>query len=240
VVDFAGRLAHLRSSTSLMTLGLTEEHWTDADMRAPSLLPGWSRGHVLTHLARNADGISSTVSGALRDEIVERYPGGTQQRNADIEAGAGRSALELISDVRDSADRLDRLFAAADAANAWDAPCDNRSVGDYVTARWREVEIHWVDVAGSYQPRDWPPAFITYLITDLVSKVAERTDEALRIEVATDGSTTTDLPGQSWATPGETATEVIGPDWAVAAWLAGRGEVVRDALSSTPTLRPWL
>jgi hypothetical protein len=29
---------------------------TDADARGPSLLPGWTRGHVLTHLARNADG----------------------------------------------------------------------------------------------------------------------------------------------------------------------------------------
>jgi hypothetical protein len=26
------------------------------DVRGPSLLPGWTRGHVLTHLARNAEG----------------------------------------------------------------------------------------------------------------------------------------------------------------------------------------
>ncbi|MEV7393377.1 maleylpyruvate isomerase N-terminal domain-containing protein, partial [Streptomyces sp. NPDC091215] len=34
----------------------TAARFTDADVRAPSLLPGWSRGHVLTHVARNADG----------------------------------------------------------------------------------------------------------------------------------------------------------------------------------------
>nr|WP_254126579.1 maleylpyruvate isomerase N-terminal domain-containing protein [Amycolatopsis sp. CA-230715] len=28
----------------------------DADVRAPSALPGWSRAHVLAHLARHADG----------------------------------------------------------------------------------------------------------------------------------------------------------------------------------------
>jgi hypothetical protein len=34
----------------------TASRLSDADVRAPSLLPGGSRGHVLTHLARNADG----------------------------------------------------------------------------------------------------------------------------------------------------------------------------------------
>ena len=30
---------------------------TDPDLRVPSMLPGWTRGHVLAHLARNADGM---------------------------------------------------------------------------------------------------------------------------------------------------------------------------------------
>ena len=34
---------------------------TDEDMRAPSLLPRWSRGHVVTHLARNADALCNLV-----------------------------------------------------------------------------------------------------------------------------------------------------------------------------------
>ena len=29
----------------------------DDDVRAPSLLPGWSVGHVLNHIARNADSV---------------------------------------------------------------------------------------------------------------------------------------------------------------------------------------
>jgi maleylpyruvate isomerase len=28
----------------------------EADVREPSLLPGWTRGHVLSHLARDAEG----------------------------------------------------------------------------------------------------------------------------------------------------------------------------------------
>lgn len=110
-------LADMRSSTAALVLGLEAERWTDADVRAPSMLPGWTRGHVLTHIARNADSIARTLSGALRGEIVARYPHGPDGRNADIEAGAGRGVTELIADVRDSADRLDRVFAAVGDAD---------------------------------------------------------------------------------------------------------------------------
>src|SRR5215472_17296509 len=34
---------------------------TDAAAREPSLLPGWTRGHVLTHVARNADGLGNLL-----------------------------------------------------------------------------------------------------------------------------------------------------------------------------------
>ena len=33
----------------------------DAAVAAPSPLPGWTRGHVLTHLARNADGLGNLL-----------------------------------------------------------------------------------------------------------------------------------------------------------------------------------
>ena len=149
-------LAPLRSSTADLLRGLADEQWSDADVHAPSLLPGWTRGHVLTHLARNADGIALTLSGALRGERLARYPDGPAGRNADIEAGAGRSLAEQLLDVQQSADQLDRLFAAVDDANGWDLPCDDRTAGEYVGARWREVEIHRVDLGGGYGAPDWP------------------------------------------------------------------------------------
>ncbi len=45
-------------------------------MRGPSLLPEWSDGHVLTHLARNADSVVRRMEGAARGELVDQYPGG--------------------------------------------------------------------------------------------------------------------------------------------------------------------
>jgi maleylpyruvate isomerase len=85
---------------------------TDAGARRPSLLPNWTVGHVLTHLARNADSHVRMLEGARRGEVADQYPGGNEQRAADIEAGAGRPAADLVADVAGSAGRLEEAWAA--------------------------------------------------------------------------------------------------------------------------------
>ena len=155
--DRVSRLVEVRASTSALLAGLDAERWADADLRAPSALPGWTRGHVLTHIARNADGIAATLAGALRGEVVPRYPNGSAGRDADIEAGSGRGAVELIIDVRDSADRLDRLFGAVTDASGWDLTTENdRPAHSWLAARWGEVEIHRADLRGAYGPAGQP------------------------------------------------------------------------------------
>jgi maleylpyruvate isomerase len=72
---------------------------TDEQVRSPSRLPGWTIGHVLTHLARNADGHSRRLDGALRGADVPRYPGGSAQRDSEIDAGAPRPAADIITDL---------------------------------------------------------------------------------------------------------------------------------------------
>ena len=69
----------------------------DAAARGASLLPHWTRGHVLTHLARSADSHTGIFLAARRGEVVAQYPGGAAQRAGDIEAGAGRPAAELVA-----------------------------------------------------------------------------------------------------------------------------------------------
>ncbi|MBO0806817.1 MAG: maleylpyruvate isomerase family mycothiol-dependent enzyme, partial [Actinobacteria bacterium] len=73
---------------------------SDADARGASLLPGWSRGHVLTHLARNADAQRRMISGAVTGQRVQQYPGGARGRAREIEDGAHRPAAELLADLR--------------------------------------------------------------------------------------------------------------------------------------------
>ena len=70
-----------------------------ADAALPSLLPGWTRGHVLTHIARNADSFVRLLEAAGRGEVVTQYARGVEGRNADIEAGATREWATLVDDV---------------------------------------------------------------------------------------------------------------------------------------------
>lgn len=135
----------------------------DDAVRAPSRLPGWSVGHLLTHLARNADGHTRILEGAMRGEHLQQYAGGVESRNADIEAGAGRSAQELAEDVADSCARLERVWAAM-TPGAWDG---HGVAGDEVRPcrqlpffRWREVEMHHVDLGLGYEPSDWPEGYV--------------------------------------------------------------------------------
>ena len=64
----------------------------DLDVTRPSLLPEWSIGHVLTHLARNADAFVWILRSASEDKQVPQYPGGVAGRSRYIaEAPCGRS-----------------------------------------------------------------------------------------------------------------------------------------------------
>ena len=241
-------LQAMRTSTSALVAGLETEQWTDVDVREPSLLPGWTRAHVLTHIARNADGINRTLSGALRGEVLARYPHGREGRDADIQAGATRPVAELLADVRESAERLDRVFTAIADADGWQLPTEDRSAGEYVTARWREVEVHRVDLRGGYVAAAWSPDFVSYLLPELVDGLSARTDSRLRVEIAAEGSMTPDLTGlhrivgdgDPTASSDDRVEVVVGPDWAVLAWLIGRPQAGREALSAVPDIRPWI
>lgn len=235
-------LDDLRAATSALLDGLDAQGWSDQDSQAPSLLPGWTRGHVLTHIARNADGIERTVSGALRGERLARYPDGPVGRNADIAAGAIRPTAELLADVRTSAERLDAAFAAVAAADGWTLECDDRTTGQYVAARWSEVEIHRVDLAGEFSAQAWPAAFVRLKLPEVVAGLDGRIAEghAVRIEVDPDGSTVSELGGTVWTCgAGAEPVAVTGPDWAVLAWALGRPEAARAGLAAMPELAPW-
>ena len=123
---------------------------TDDVARWPSRLPDWTIGHVLTHIARNADSVVWRLEGAQVGELRDQYPGGLEQRADDIARGAGRPAVELVDDVRRSADAVERVMSDLSPA-AWDA-LSRTSRGvvetsrDAVLSRWREVVVHHGDL----------------------------------------------------------------------------------------------
>jgi maleylpyruvate isomerase len=155
----------------------------DVAARAPSLLPGWSVGHVLTHVARNADSVVRRLAGAARGELVTQYAGGDEGRAAAIEAGAHRPAAELVDDVARSASAVDALFREV-PDELWDAHVLRGSGPDWLTAerlvwsRLREVEIHHVDLGLGYRPADWPGDLVGRMLAELLPGLPQRTDPA--------------------------------------------------------------
>lgn len=83
---------------------------SDAEWQQPSLLPGWSRAHVATHLARGADALSHVVRNTASGRMVPLYAN-EGQRLADIERGSERSGLELQIDLDTAAGALEEAFA---------------------------------------------------------------------------------------------------------------------------------
>ena len=154
--DVAGAAsAHQRLLGSLHGL-------TDTQARSASLLPGWTIGHVITHLARNADSLVRMIDGASRGEVVSQYDS-AEARELDINLGADRSADELVSDVRASIESLERCWAAT-TTEAWAGSGRNRSglvvISDLPFLRWRETDVHHVDLGLSYTPADWPSDYV--------------------------------------------------------------------------------
>jgi maleylpyruvate isomerase len=134
----------------------------EPDLRQPSLLPGWTRAHVLGHLARGADAMRTLLIGARTGEDRPAYAS-AEAREADIERSAAQQAKELVADVADSAMAL-RTIARQLPDQAWDYPLRILGsapfpAGQLLTRRLVEVELHHCDLAAGYSPADWPAAF---------------------------------------------------------------------------------
>ncbi len=126
------------------------------DVALPSLLPGWTVGHVLTHLARNADGSRRMLEAAAVGEERPMYPS-SDHRTAGIDAGASRPFAAQLRDIRTSIWALESCWAGLDAPG-WSGfglhVTGRIPVATIPLRRWREIEIHWIDLGLSHTWRD--------------------------------------------------------------------------------------
>jgi maleylpyruvate isomerase len=134
----------------------------EPDLRQPSLLPGWTRAHVLAHLARGADAMRNLLIGARSGQGRPAYVSG-QAREADLEYGARLKAKELMADLADSAMAF-RVIARQLPDDAWQFPVRILDSAQFpaaqlLTRRLVEVELHHGDLGTGYGPADWPAAF---------------------------------------------------------------------------------
>ena len=192
---------------------------TDDDMRAPSLLPGWTRGHVVTHLARNADAFCNLLHWAESGREHYMYES-AERRDADIEAGAGRSAHDLRVDASASAGRFLQAINELDVRHE-DAMVSREPLGptfparDIANRRLIEVQVHHADLGVGYSAADWSPEFCDLLLSRVMD---DRADGPAMVLKATD-------TGGVWkyGVQGQGPT-IEGRACDLAWWVVGRGD----------------
>lgn len=147
---------------------------TDAQVREPCALEGWTRAELLAHIVVNATTTTPCVEAAARGEQRSQYQFPTEREDG-IRAGRDVSAEELRKQLEASARDLADAFAGL-PAGAWDNtmlkgpfPLPMR---DALALRWLEVEVHHADLGLGYDPSQWPSDFVDALLPRIVVMVS--------------------------------------------------------------------
>lgn len=205
----------------------------DVTIREASLCAGWTRAHVLSHLARNADALGRLVGWAKTGTPVAMYES-PQARDADIEAGSTRSAAEILTDLESAAERF-----ASRAAGLSGPPelCQvemraGRKVrgGQLPTLRLLEVVFHHVDLNAGYTFAEADPGFVQRAIGNAVERM-RASGEAPALSLVGDD-------GETWSI-GEGAKDVTGSNAGLLLWLARGDEAGVSSDSALPQLPAW-
>ncbi|MGW1544374.1 maleylpyruvate isomerase family mycothiol-dependent enzyme [Streptomyces sp. NPDC002309] len=215
MTDHERDLASVRDATERLLTAAAK--LDNAAVTEPSRLPGWSRGHVLAHLARNADAIVNVLHGRPMYASAEA-------RDADIERDAPRPLDAQLADVRESAALLQEV---AEAPADWSRTVELRNgVTDSASRvpfrRWVEVELHHVDLGIGYELEDLPQEFTDREIDFLTRRFTGHPDVApTRLTDGTRAWSTGRRADTDRAAGGAEVT-VTGPPADLVGWLAGR------------------
>lgn len=228
----AATLALLRTRTDALLDAIRP--LDDDAVREPSALPDWTRGHLLTHLARNADALVNLCAWARTGDETPMYQS-REKRDAAIEAGASRPAEELITDVEKSAKAL-ALELELLPQRRWLAEVRHGAADTAKPAWWipmmrlGEIELHRVDLRIAYEPASWPAAWVRNALLDAARDLSRQAGEPLTLH-ATDVDVHAGADGR---TVSGTASDLV-------AWVTGRSDGSALAVESgkLPSLGDW-
>lgn len=235
-------LASGRDETLLATTRYLQAltHLDEQSVRRSSMLPGWSRAHVVAHLSRNADAFTRVLDQAAAGEEASMYDA-QESRDRDVAATVERSDLTaLVADAEGSSQRLESAWRTCDAdprtpyARLPGGPetFPLTSVGH---RRRAEVEIHHVDLDAGYTPDDWPTDFA-------LEVVKQRQDEMAALPAGCPSMvlSSSDVDGL-WAFGQGQGPAIHGTAGHLAWWLVGRGDGhgLTSSSGELPVLARW-
>jgi maleylpyruvate isomerase len=233
-------LALLAHETSLLVR--TATGLDDESIREPSRCEGWTRAHVLSHLARNSDGLRNLVGWAITGTPVAMYES-AQAREADIESGSHRGTEQIVGDLETSAARF--ASVAPDLAG----PPEHSEVelragrkvlgGQLPTLRLLEVVFHHVDLDAGYSFADADPGFVKRAITNAVNgMIASSQQPASAQSVMLPSVVLFGDNGDTWSM-GDGTQEVTGTNAALLLWLARGDDAGVSSEQALPRLPAW-
>ncbi|WP_411374438.1 maleylpyruvate isomerase family mycothiol-dependent enzyme [Arthrobacter sp. MPF02] len=211
-------LLQARRGTAFFARKLNE--LSDAELDGDSLLPGWTRRHIVAHVGYNARAIARLVEWAATGVETPMYSS-PEVRNHEIEFGATLAPIALRHLFDHSAVHLNVEWRDL-PADAWHHRVETAQgrivpAEETVWMRTREVWLHAVDLDNGATFSDIPAPVLERLLKDITGAWHTRgTDTGLVVQI-----TGTDLAfgDTSAANP----TIITGPLPAVAEWAAGRG-----------------
>lgn len=213
----------------------TVDALSDHEYAEPSQLPGWTRGHVVAHLALNAEGLAGVLHGAHigRPQPMYATP---EARDADIAELATAEPTELRERFLAATARFGEALEAMSESD-WDGRFERTpggpdfALGNVVLMRLREVEIHHADLDAGYSAEDWPQDFRTILLESMTK----------RPYPAPFSVRPTDLDGTWHYGEGGGGPIVSGTSAALGWWLTGRGagEGLTSDAGALPEVESW-
>ncbi|MFD5229041.1 maleylpyruvate isomerase family mycothiol-dependent enzyme [Streptomyces qaidamensis] len=173
--DLTVTLPWMREGTAL--LSAVTDRLTDEELHAPSALPGWTRAHIIGHVARNAEALTRLATWARTGVPTPMYAD-REQRVAEIESSATLPPDVLRAQLRSTAEELEKALAALDATT-WQAEVKS-ALGRAIPAaevpwmRVREVWLHAVDLASGTTFTDLPAPLVDTLLDDVTATLSTR------------------------------------------------------------------
>lgn len=204
-----------------------------ADVHGASRLDGWSRGHVLSHLARNADALVNLLDWARTGTESRMYSSPTERADG-IDEGADRELPEQLADLAAANARFLRAASSVEPARRSFTVLSGQGreipVHEVPWLRVRETWLHLVDLDAGCDIDAVPDAVAWALAADVAGWMSSRTQAAADL-VSEHGTIRL----------GSGGTVIEGSPQRIAGWLTGRsGTSGLTSADAIPELPPWL